>query len=92
MATLNIGVGNRDRRGDVRIDTRKTSNINCLADARSLPFRSGSFSFIICEHVLEHLQEDSAYRVYDQTKALKYFSQHPWFIGFNSEFTFLAKK
>lgn len=162
MTTLNIGIGCRDKRGDVRIDIRKTPNTNCLADVRNLPFKSNSFDFIICEHVLEHLQEDPAYEVYDQTKALeeiyrclklggkvlfkfpngweadfydhkrcwnariwqillekkgfriiwkggtgtfafegsnkflnfvfKYFSKHPWFMGLNSEFTFLVEK
>jgi predicted SAM-dependent methyltransferase len=71
MVTLNIGVGYRDKRGDVRVDIRKTPNVNCIADVRNLPFKDSSFDFIICEHVLEHLQEDPTYNICDQTKALK---------------------
>lgn len=67
---LNIGCGAKDSRGDVRIDISRGTNASLIADIRHLPFRENVFSIIICQHVLEHLQEDDAYGVRDQTVAI----------------------
>jgi|SRR5919109_1081283 SAM-dependent methyltransferase len=61
MPTLNVGCAN-DPFGDVKVDIRfKTqtgspSHPNVIADAHHLPFRDGSFEYVRCWHVLEHLK------------------------------------
>lgn len=52
---LNIGCGPSSE-GDVRMDIKKTSAVNLIADAHFLPFKDESFSQVICTEVLEHLE------------------------------------
>lgn len=56
--TLDVGPGhNWQPHGDqpvVRLDLRKETSPSVMGDARSLPFRTGSFSTVYASHVLEH--------------------------------------
>jgi len=54
MLTLNLGCG-ESKKGDIRLDIRKTSAVNIIADAHYLPFRNEVFDRIFCIEVLEHL-------------------------------------
>ena len=52
---LNIGCGSSFE-GDVRMDIKRTSAVNLIADAHFLPFKDESFSQVVCTEVLEHLE------------------------------------
>ena len=54
MLTLNLGCG-ESKKGDIRLDIRKTSAVNIIADAHHLPFRNEVFDRVFCIEVLEHL-------------------------------------
>ena len=51
---LDIGCGERKKKGCIGLDLRKTSSVNVVADARMLPFRDEAFDHIYSSHLLEH--------------------------------------
>jgi len=51
---LDIGCGERKKKGCIGLDLRKTSSVNVVADARMLPFRDEAFDYIYSSHLLEH--------------------------------------
>ena len=57
---LDIGCGSR-RLADhlINYDLEPASNIDVVGDAQSLPFNNDTFDLIICQAVLEHVQEPS---------------------------------
>lgn len=50
---LNIGAGETEW-GDVKVDIAATDSVTALSDMHDLPFRSGSFSEVLMDNVLEH--------------------------------------
>lgn len=50
---IDIGCGD-NKKADIRVDIRKTSSVNILADARKLPFRAESFDYVYSSDVIEH--------------------------------------
>jgi 2-polyprenyl-3-methyl-5-hydroxy-6-metoxy-1,4-benzoquinol methylase len=55
LLTLDVGCGGYPR-GDVNIDIRLKKGVPnfVLSDAHHLPFRTETFGFVYCSHVLEH--------------------------------------
>lgn len=58
--SLNVGCGGRQKHraihlGDIRLDVKRFSNVNILADAHNLPFKENCFKKIFAFEVLEHL-------------------------------------
>ena len=51
---LDIGCGERKKKGCIGLDLRKTSSVDVVADARMLPFRDEAFDYIYSSHLLEH--------------------------------------
>ena len=48
------------KNGDLRITTDITlAGVSCLSNINNLPFNENSFKYIICIHVLEHIEDDS---------------------------------
>jgi hypothetical protein len=47
-----LGSDNRERGGDLVVDRTFV-----VADAHHLPFREGAFSYSICSHILEHMDD-----------------------------------
>jgi len=52
--TQALNCGNSSR--IVRLDIKKTENVDIVADAHNLPLSDSSFDAIICKEVLEHLR------------------------------------
>ncbi|MBD2179739.1 hypothetical protein H6S82_15360 [Planktothrix sp. FACHB-1355] len=55
---LNAGCGQRPLPGFINVDFEKSSKADVICDLRYLPFKNGVMSKILCNHVLEHLNED----------------------------------
>jgi predicted SAM-dependent methyltransferase len=51
---LDIGCGEK-KRGYIRLDLRKTSSVDVVADARALPFRDEAFDYVYSSHLIEHI-------------------------------------
>lgn len=47
-----LGDDNRERGGDLVVDRPFV-----VADAHHLPFKDGAFSYVICSHILEHMDD-----------------------------------
>ena len=54
---LDVGCGNRPRRGYVGIDKFSKRRSTIKAEAHSLPFYNGEVSAINCSHMIEHLYD-----------------------------------
>jgi ubiquinone/menaquinone biosynthesis C-methylase UbiE len=54
--TLDVGCGGK-KRGNIGIDLQKTSAVDIIADAHSLPFKQGVFSYCYIFSVLEHVKD-----------------------------------
>ena len=52
--TLNVGCGEQ-KRGDIGIDLKLTSQVDVAADAHNLPLRSGIFNKCLAYALLEHV-------------------------------------
>jgi len=55
---LNAGCGQRPLLGYINVDIDKHSKADVMCALGALPFRNEVFSRIVCNHVLEHLNED----------------------------------
>jgi len=55
---LNIGGGNKKYgfRHEVNLDIVQLPNVDVVGDAHHLPFKNDSFDLVICESVLEHVE------------------------------------
>lgn len=50
----------KSKNGDLRVTTDITlAGVSCLSNINNLPFETNSFKYIICIHVLEHIENDS---------------------------------
>jgi SAM-dependent methyltransferase len=55
---LNLGCGHTRYQNKLNIDIDRKADLDLLADARFLPFRSGTFKEIFMDQVLEHIPQD----------------------------------
>ena len=50
----------KSKNGDSRVTTDITlAGVSCLSNINNLPFDENSFKYIICIHVLEHIEDDA---------------------------------
>ncbi len=54
MKSLEIGPLERPIGADVTVDIIKRPSVDVVADIHSLPFKTGTFSYVFASHVLEH--------------------------------------
>lgn len=57
-SVLHLGCGRTKRPGAIGADINPASDadVRCDLDAPAFPFATGTFEYVICEHVLEHLE------------------------------------
>jgi predicted SAM-dependent methyltransferase len=53
---LDIGCGESNKEGAIKIDIRKTDLVDIVADARVLPFKEESFDLVYSSHLIEHFR------------------------------------
>jgi glycogen(starch) synthase len=53
---LNLGAGEKPRRGYINADVRELPGIDVVADVRRLPFDDGTLDEILSEHLVEHFR------------------------------------
>ena len=58
MIKLNLGCGDKILKGFVNVDIKKFPGVNIAADLnKNLPFKDNYADYILCEHVIEHLEK-----------------------------------
>ncbi len=84
---LQVGSGsNRLHPAVVNLDLAHNPSLDCCGRAEKLPFRNGSFSLVVSQEVLEHVQDPNAaleemHRVLDTHGQL--YCQVPFIIGYH---------
>lgn len=56
MIALDVGCGRAVAPGTIGVDTRRSSAAAVIADARHLPFRTGTVAAVWCSNLLEHFR------------------------------------
>ncbi len=68
---LDIGCG-ENKKGEIRLDLRRTKSVTIIADARMLPFKAESFDHVYSSAVIEHFSHRKVVSVLvEWTRVLK---------------------
>lgn len=59
MIKLNLGCGDKIKRGFINIDSQKLKGVDIIHDLNKYPypFQEGSIDYILCDNILEHLND-----------------------------------